>query len=163
ATRLRMATSGEFRGRRMSGQEVIVPRSRLSSLAMGDRREADVPVGVWDMSALGPAFSAIDGFLSLRFFERRPFTLDYGRKTLVLETDGALAARATAGAAVPIRFDRTDGMLTVFLEMDVGTDRPALLELDTGSDALILNSSYVGALGIDPTAPDVRTTQGTDE
>jgi hypothetical protein len=157
------ATSGTASGKRMSGQQVSVPLARLRSLEVAGRREEDVPVGVFDMSALPAAFAGIDGFLSLTFFERRPFTLDPARGVLVLESDRSLAARLATGASVPVRIDRTPDTLGLFLEMDVAGGSPAVLEVDTGSDALILNTPYLERLGFDPAGPDVRTFRGTDE
>ena len=163
ADRLGLRTAGEAHGQRMSGQELTVPLARLRSLAMGGARAEDLEVGVFDLGGLPPAFAGVEGFLSLRFFETRPFTIDYARGVVVLETPAGLAARVAAGAVVPLHLDRTPHTLTVFLRMDVSVGDPALVEVDTGSDDLILHSRYLSALGIDPAGQGVRTQKGTDE
>jgi hypothetical protein len=163
ADRLGLRTEGEMRGKRMSGQELTVPLARLRSLSMGTARSEDVEVGVFDLAGFPPAFAGIDGFLSLRFFEGRPFTIDYPRGAVVLETSETLAARAAAGTAVPLRLDREPHALSVFFPLDLSVGEPALVEVDTGSDALILDTRYMKPLGFDPAGRDVKTTTGTDE
>src|SRR5262245_14489215 len=56
--RLGCVVNDEFRGRRMSGQELTVPMTRLPALTVGGTREADVVAGVYDL-ALPPAFDGI--------------------------------------------------------------------------------------------------------
>ena len=163
ADRLGLVTSGEMRGKRMSGQELTVPLTHVRSLAMGDAREADMEVGVFDLAGFPPAFAGIEGFLSLRFFERRPFTVDHARGVVVLETPAGLAARVAAGQAVPLDLDRQPHALSVSFRMVVGAGQPAVVEVDTGSDALVLDTRYMKALGIERDGADVKTVTGTDE
>ena len=161
--RLGCVTSGEYRGRRMSGQELRIPLSRLRALRFGSMRTEDVQVGVFDMSGFPPAFDGIDGFLSLVYLERTPFTLDYGRGCLILETEASLAVRVARGATVPLRIDRDHATLQVYMSMDVSVGEPAWLEVDTGSDSLILDVRYMERLGIRPGDAGVRTVTGKDE
>jgi hypothetical protein len=163
AQRLGVRVSGEMKGKRMSGQELTVPLARVPSLTLGDRREDDVEVGVFDLAGMPPPLSTIDGILSLRHFERSPFTIDYLRERLVLETPETLADRRARGAAIPLTLDREAHALTAFTTMEVGLPRPVVLEVDTGSGGLILHSRSMAALGISPEEPTVKTLRGVDE
>jgi hypothetical protein len=160
--RLGCTTAGEHQGKRMSGQELAVPLTRLAALAVGGVREADVPAGVFDV-ALPPAFDGVGGFLSLTWFEKRPFTIDYRRRVVVLETEAGLARRSARGAVVPVRLDRDGASLGVLMPMDVSVGEPAWLEIDTGSGGLILNLPYLERLGLAPGTPGVKTVEGKDE
>lgn len=53
-----------YTGRRMSGQLVTVPIGSLNSLPVGSRRSQDVPVGVFDMTALA-GLGDVEGIISL--------------------------------------------------------------------------------------------------
>src|SRR5262245_30064620 len=160
--RLGCGTIGEHRGRRMSGQEVTVPLTRLPALTVGGEREADVVAGVFDV-ALPPAFDEIAGFLSLTWFEKRPFTIDYRRRVVVLESAAGLRRREERGRPVGVRLDRHGPSLGLLMPMDVSVGEPAWLEVDTGSGSLILNLPYMERLGLVPETPTVKTVEGTDE
>jgi hypothetical protein len=62
-------------------------------------REGHV-VGVLDTSACPPPLSRAGGFLSLAFFDETPFTVDYPRGVVILESP-SLAERAARGTPSP--------------------------------------------------------------
>jgi hypothetical protein len=65
------ATGLEFTGRRMSGQEVVVPLARVPSLRFGALERRDVEVGLLDLAgALPPELAEIGGFLLPRLLRR---------------------------------------------------------------------------------------------
>lgn len=59
-------TGEEFKGKRMSEQEVSVPLATVSSVSEGSFESTDVPVGVFDFP-LPADFEDVEGFLSLHF------------------------------------------------------------------------------------------------
>ena len=156
---LSCVSAGEYVGKRMSGQEITVPLARLRSLAVGHEEQRDVVVGVLDLDDFVEA-SDVQGFVSLGFFQRRAFTLDEKRGELVLEDAESLARRVAGGAAVPVEVRREGEAVTVFLPLEVGGQR-ALAEVDTGSDALILDERFLAALGIDRST--AKVVEGRDE
>ena len=87
------------------------------------------------MHGFPPALEGIDGFLSLAFFESAPFTVDYGRSLLVVETPSSLEERARSGAAVPLRLERDGPSLCAFLELALPGAGATEVEVDMGSDS----------------------------
>lgn len=160
-------TTGGYRGERMSGQELEVPLSTVGNLTVGRELQRFGVCGVWDFRGFLPdtaAFAKIDGFLSLRFFQHRPFTLDYQSHNLILETPQSLKARAEAGIVVPLEINDDENVsLTVFAPLEVVGAGTAKVEVDTGSDSLILHNRFMTALGIPDHGPDVRVVRQRDE
>lgn len=156
---LSCTNAGHYVGLRMSGQELTIPLAKIQSLAIGHEEQRDVVVGVIDMDGFVDA-PDIQGFVSLGFFARHPFTLDETRAELVLEDASSVDARLRAGTTVSVKLRREGESLTAFLPLDVG-GQAVLAEIDTGSDALILDERFMSPLGIDKSA--TKTVTGQDE
>lgn len=157
---------GNHVGNRMSGQALDVPLSSVGSVSFGDANLSNVPVGVWDFKDFFPAtgeFSEIEGFLSLDFFKDQPFSIDYKSGHIVLEDEKSLRARVDAGRVVSISLDRQDVALSAFFRLALPEGNSASVEVDTGSDTLILDEKYISMLrkSIDPSGVDTK--QGKDE
>ena len=168
ASRLKTPSTGmTYTGQRMSGQDVTLPMSYIGNLTVGRHLQRFGICGVWDFKDFvpdTPAFAAIDGFLGLHFFQNRPFTLDYRDKQLILETPLSLQARVESGIVVPLEIDDDQGVsLTVFAPLEVVGAGLAKVEVDTGSDSLILQRRFMTALGIPESGPDVRVVNAKDE
>jgi hypothetical protein len=150
-----------YTGRRMSGQEVTVPLATLGSLMLAGRRRDDLTVGLFDMSVF--PLEGIEGFLSLEHFQSMPVTVDYPAGVVVVEDAESIAARAAAGIVVDVRVERTAHTAVVFLALDLPGGRSVSVEVDMGSDALILDEALSGALGIALDDESVRKVEGNDE
>jgi len=157
--RLGCKVTGEHTGKRMSGQEIRVPLATVPSVRFGARAVKDLPVGVFD---LGDDLPGIEGFLSLGFFDGAGFTVDYAASSVVIEDAASLAARAAKGTAISVEVKREGPVLTVFLPLVVA-ERDALVEVDTGSNAVILHDRYLELLGVQRDDPKVRRAEGKDE
>lgn len=146
-------TNVTFTGQRMSGQKVTIPLSWVRSLSLGPHRQQFVTVGVLDFTDFiphGPEWDSIEGFLSLNFFRTQAFTLDYANRCLRLENP-------QQGTPVELKLKDEDGVaLTAFAYADVNGQK-ALLEVDSGSDSLILHDRYR------PAGLTVKTVEGKDE
>lgn len=167
ARKLRCPETGiSHKGQRMSGQQIEVPLSYVSSLTVGSKKQAFVTTGVWDFAKFLPRtgeFATIEGFLGLRFFQHTPFTLDYRNQRLILETPESLAQRQK-GAEVALEMDDSEGVsLTAFAQLDVEGAGPARVEVDTGSDSLILHRRLMRPLGVREDGPDVKVVRAKDE
>lgn len=156
--RLKCKTSGTYTGKRMSGQAVTVPLSTLSTLSVASHSRENVKVGVFP-----DVFDSIDGILSLEFLESVPFTIDYSSGRVVIENAESLAARNAKGKSIPVRIDRDHSTVGLFMEMEVPGGPPATVEIDTGSDSLILDERYMARLGIKPSGKNVKRVEGKDE
>ena len=161
AVELGCAPTGEtYRGKRMSGQEVEVPLARLASLSFAGVEAQDVEVGIFDIGALG---DGVEGFLSLTFFEQAPFTVDYRAGTVVVEDEASLAERRARGTAVPVRIEDDGHALCVHLRLAVPGHPSLEVEIDTGSDTLILDERLAAEAGIALEGDGVRRVDGEDE
>lgn len=161
---IRCEPRGQFTGKRMSGQDVTLPLSNLSTLALGpDVTFPGEQVGIIDTSSFPKEFGQIKGFLSLATLENTPFTIDYKAKKMVFEDVSSLEKRRTSGVRVPIVIDRQGPSVGIFMSLSLPRGATALVEVDTGSNSLILNSKYSEVLGIDLEHTDVKKRQGQDE
>ena len=152
----------DYTGRRMSGQPVTVPLGSLSSLSVAGRRCDDVAVGILDMGEMA-GLEGIDGFLSLGHFRSVPVTVDYPAGVLVVEDAESLARRVQAGVPVEVRVELDGCSTSVFVSLDLPGGRPVSVEVDTGSDVLILDESAAAQVGADLDGPNVRRDEGSDE
>jgi hypothetical protein len=152
-----------FTGRRMSGQEVGVPLGQAPPIALGDFTRTGHVVGILDTSGFPEPLRAVDGFLSLAFFEETPFTVDYGRATVVPEPCETLAGRAEVGTSVAVRLDRQGPALVAFLALTVPGLGSIEVEVDMGSDVLILDARHASAVGIRLDDRVIRRVEGKDE
>jgi predicted aspartyl protease len=150
-------------GRRMSGQALAVPLSQVDSLTLESHRASRPTVGIFDLASFATAGESVDGLLSLGFFEPTPFTLDYARSTLTLEDERSLSDRRLAGAPVPVQVERNGPEVNAFLDLLLPSGRRARVEVDTGSDRLILDERYMPELGLARDSPGVSERRGTDE
>jgi hypothetical protein len=127
-------------------------------LQAGPHQWQDLPIGIFDLHAMA-GLEGVEGFLSLTCFRDRPVTVDYGAGIVAFDDAEAADGRAADGQAV-----RYDGWST---DLSVGIDLPSgrsiTVEVDTGSDALILDNSLSGAAGVDLTDPAISSVKGTDE
>ncbi len=156
-------TGVEFCGRRMSGQEIRLPLTEVEALSVGPHRMQRVPAGIFDMSALPEELASVEGFLSLQFFENVPVTLDYTTNQIHIETLETLESRLSKGVQVPLHVRRRGPSVDVFLDLLLPGETIATVEIDTGSDALILDETFMEQLSIRKDSPRVRKVSGIDE
>ncbi len=116
----------------------------------------DSEVGLIDLSGFPPELGAIDGFLSLAFFADEPFTVDYARRTI-------RAGRGSDGVAVPVVVERDGPSVDVFMPLTIPGGRSISVEVDMGSDSLILDERFAAEVGVDLAGTGVRHVEGTDE
>lgn len=159
---LACSVQGKHTGKRMSGQEITVPMTSVASLSLAERELKNAPMGIFDMETLMPG-AKIGGFLSLGFFKNLPFTIDYERQVIVFENQESLAKIRSEGTVVPIRLDREDHALGIFVPLILPNGQQVSVEVDTGSQALILHERYMKALGISQTDPKVKRKDDKDE
>jgi hypothetical protein len=148
-----------FTGHRMSGQPVTIPLGTLPSLDLGVHSTRQLQVGIFDL----PGLDGIEGFLSLTYFRTVPVTIDYAAGLLILEDEQSLAARAARGTPVAVQVDRDGCSTGLLLGVDLPSGRAITVEVDTGSNGVVLDESLAADVGIDLHHESVRTHEGTDE
>ena len=149
-------TGSAYTGRRMSGQELEIELATTPGLAFAGVEAREVEVGILDMSGFPPELADVDGFLSLSFFRRQAVTVDYRRGTI---RDGT----AAAGVPVPVRVEVDEPALTAFMALTIPGGRTIDVELDMGSDTLILDERFAAETGVQLDAGDLRREEGVDE
>lgn len=152
AKKLNFKASGSYSGKRMSGQKLCMSTGKINSLSFGSLRKKDVAVANWDLKSFlpdSPTYKNVEGVLSLTYFVDRPFTLDYKHKQIILESNDSLQDRLSNGKVSPIKVVTKKEIDTaIFLPVKVGRKNKAEVEVDTGSNHFILDTSYMEKLGI---------------
>lgn len=161
-TQLKCTATSEHTGHRMSGQAIRVPMGSVRSIQVGAREAKDFPVGLFDIETLMPG-SDIAGFLSLGFFKDFPHTVDYRKKVIRFETAQSLRELRASGTAVALTLNIKGPSLTAFMPMVLPDGLQAQVEVDTGSQSLILHEKYMKQLGISPDGTGVKRREGRDE
>jgi hypothetical protein len=160
--KLNCKVEGKFSGKRMSGQEIHTPMSSVAALSVAEHELKNVPVGVFDLEAMMPG-SEIGGFLSLGFFKNLPYSVDYKKQTITFENSASLESIRSEGTRVPVQLDIQGPSLQIFMPLVLPDGRRISVEVDTGSQILILNDTFMKALGVAPDGPEVRRRDGKDE
>jgi Aspartyl protease len=156
-------TGSTFTGKRMSGQELTVPLVDAPPLSMAGVVLRDDVVGVLDTSGFSAELAKIDGFLSLAFFAETAFTVDYAHSHVIIESPATLDERVRSGAVVPVRIEREGPSVDAFLRLDIPGGRTIEVEIDMGSDSLVLAESLAPEVGVDLARATVRRVEGSDE
>lgn len=151
-----------FTGQRMSGQAVTIPLGTLSSLDIGDHASRDVRVGIFDMHAMA-GLDQVEGFLSLTYFRSLPITIDYSAGLVILEDETSLSLRTKRGTSVAAQVDDDGCSTRLLLPLELSSGRRITVEVDTGSEGVILDESLAADVGVDLHHQSVRTHEGTDE
>jgi predicted aspartyl protease len=149
-----VATGGTYTGRRMSGQAVEVPLVRLPRIALGDYEVEGHVAGVAD---LGDQF---DGILGPAFFEEHAVTTDPDTMTLTVQPRRLFAPD---GPVVPLDVRREAVSVDPFTRLVLPSGREIAVEVDTGSDSLILDTRFAADCDVDLDAAEVTRRTGTDE
>ena len=149
-------TGASFVGRRMSGQEVTASLAVAPTLAFAGVEQADAEVGLLDMRGFPPELDDVDGFLSLAFFVHQPFTVDYARNVI---RDGLDAG----GTSVPVRVEVDGPAVTAFMPLTIPSGREINVEVDMGSDCLILDQRLAAETRAPLDGEGVRRVEGVDE
>jgi hypothetical protein len=152
-----------FTGRRMSGQEVTVPLATAPPLSFGGVTRHDHVVGIIALGGFTPELGRVDGFLSLAFFEDTPFTVDYARRAVIVESRTSADERTRDASTVTVRLERDGPAVDAFMRLDLPGARTVEVEIDMGSDSLILDERLAGDVGVDLHRDGVRRLDGHDE
>ncbi|MGH7642293.1 MAG: retropepsin-like aspartic protease [Candidatus Dormibacteria bacterium] len=155
-------TESTFSGQGMSGQEVTAPLGVLPELSVGGQRQEGMTVATMDLAAVA-GLAGVEGFLGLDYFRSTALTVDYAQGAIVLEDADSVAQRARAGAPAAVRVELKGPATTVFLGLELPDQHSVWVEVDMGSDSLILNAHLAAELNIDLTAEGVRRVDGQDE
>jgi hypothetical protein len=147
------ALGESYAGRRMSGQLVEAPTVRLPALALGDHVVEDHTAVAFD---LGEGF---DGIVGPAFFGDRMTTTDVVAGTFTVHERGA----TIDGISVPVDVHRDRLGADPFVDLVLPSGRTVSVEVDTGSDCLILDTRFMAECGLEAGGPGVSARDGVDE
>lgn len=166
ADKLGCRPDGKVTGQRMSGQNVTMKLVNVSALQVGSCLQKNLPMAAWkleDALAGAPDLTQVDGFVSLEFFKKVPFTIDYAQKMIFIENDASLKKRVSKGVSIPIQVTHKHAQTSINMLVWFSNGSHAKVEVDTGSGALILDERYMRELGVKRESVDVKTENGIDE
>ncbi|HEY9731978.1 MAG TPA: retropepsin-like aspartic protease [Drouetiella sp.] len=166
ADKLACKAVGKVTGKRMSGQAMTMNLVNVSALQVGSSVQKNLPMATWklgDVFGAAPEMAQVEGLVSLEFFRKIPFTIDYSQKTVFIETDESLKKRLSEGVSIPVQVTHKRAQTSISLLLWFSNGSHARVEVDTGSGALILDERYMGELGVLKSSPDVKTVEGIDE
>jgi predicted aspartyl protease len=148
-----------FTGRRMSGQSIETPLVRLPLAELGDYQVDEHVAGVADLGASGGP-NGFDGILGPGFFEQHAVTTDPDAETLTVQPRESFEVD---GPEVPLDVRRESVSADPFAQLVLPSGREICVEVDTGSDSLILDTRFAADCGVELDGPGVETRSGTDE
>ncbi len=152
-------TGETFTAQRMSGQALETPLVRLPRMTLGEHTVDGHIAGVADLGdADGPAGFA--GILGPGFFANEAVTTDPDAMTLTVQPSASLVAD---GYEIPLEIRRHGVSVDPFAMLVLPSGREVCVEVDTGSNNLILDSRYMPDCGVRIDDPAVTTKTGTDE
>ena len=135
-----------------------VPMVRLATLAVGNARRDNLPVGVLESFPQAPLF---DGILGGSFLEHFTITLDYPGSRLWLVARGAPftlptgpQAAAVGNHAIPLKLANSYLLVSAVLNHT----ESVLLLLDTGASHTLMTPRVAQRLGVEVTANTPRRT-----
>ena len=105
---------------------------------------------------LGDGF---DGILGPGFFADRIVTTDPVAETFTVHDAGA----TVEGSEVPLEIHRDGPSADPFAELVLPSGRTVPVEVDTGSDRLILDTRFMAECGLEVGGPGVSAREGVDE
>jgi hypothetical protein len=143
----------------MSGQAIEVPLVRVPRIALGDYSVDGHLAGVADLGDPDDA-DGFAGILGPTFFENHTVTTDPDAMTLTVQPRGGFVAD---GPEIPLDVRRESVSADPFAQLVLPSGREITVEVDTGSDSLILDTRFAADCGIDLDGPEVTTRTGTDE
>ena len=147
--------TGCFTGFRHDGDRLDGVTYELPSLAIGNKVQSNTQVGIYPpLDDYG-----VEGLVSMKFFEDKPFTIDFRQKQLRFPEQEELTALAVTGTVLPLSFStQTDIVLDIFIPVCINNEVEVTTLFDTGSGygGMILNPYYLPKLLTDSSAVKSR-------
>ena len=155
-------TKGIYSGKRMSGQVISMPLAELRKIKVGPIERHEFTVGIFDTTGFPPELKEISGILSPDYFGDVIFTLDYENSEILLR-ENISKIEDLCEFVVPLDIDKTDNSISIYINAITPSKKKVRLELDSGSDILILNDRLMDEMGINTDDPHLKILKGVDE
>ncbi|MFT3824027.1 MAG: aspartyl protease family protein [Chitinophagaceae bacterium] len=138
---------GGYTGFRATGERLDIDLYQVKNIELGALKKAKEEVSYLDVNLGG-----IDGIISLKLFETQPFTIDFNKKVLRLETAATVAAIGKTAKPIALQLEQSrDKSLTIFAYFKINDALTLQFSMDSGAgkDVYRMNSKYMKLLGID--------------
>ena len=154
---LGIKTTEILTGKRLNGDPLTIEMGAAESLSLGNIIRKNWLIAPLDYFDRMSKEINVQGLLSLKFFEDRPFTIDYPQKFIVLETPESLAKRRNSGFTIPL-FLTKEFSQALGVEIDLEVDRKwrQRAVVDTGSAPTKLDMPYFQKMGLSPHDPRLQ-------
>lgn len=152
-------TTDRFVGRRMSGQQVEAALVRLPLVEVGGFVVRDVLAATIELGPTGGP-DGFDGLLGLDFFSQTALTINPFTQMVTIGSDFQLDDGAVM---VPLEIRSEGPSVDSFVEFELPSGRMILMEVDLGSDCLILDSRFMADCGVRRDDPQMISRTGVDE
>lgn len=146
--------AGIFTVFRHNGDRISLGIFTVSKIGMENIVEQEPYIGIWDaLDNLG-----IDGIISLKLFEKQPFTINFINKTIIIENPGSLEKLSEKGVTVPLELQiYRDKAIDIFANFRLNDKVTTEFEIDTGSGReIIIDARYMEIFGIDTVSSSVK-------
>lgn len=138
---------GSYTAFRATGERVDLDLYQVADFELGSLKKTNEEISYVDMD-LGD----IDGIISLKLVESRPFTIDFEKKVLRFESPASLAQIKKTAKKIPVQLEQSrEKSLTIFSYFKINDKLNLQLALDAGAgkDVYRLNPKYLKALNVD--------------
>lgn len=138
---------GGYTAFRATGERLDVDLFYVEAIELGSLKKTHEEVSYIDADLGG-----IDGILSLKLVEGQPFTIDFTRKRIRLETPQSLSPLRKTARRLPVQMEQSrNKSLTLFAYFRINDTLNLQLALDSGAgkDVFRLNAKYIKRLGVD--------------
>lgn len=138
---------GSYTGFRATGERLDINLYHVKDFEFGSFKKAKEEVSWLDINLGG-----IDGIISLKLLENQPFSIDFKKKVIILESKQSLAATKKIAKLLPIQLAQSrEKALTIFAYFKVNDSLTLQLSMDSGAGKEVyrLNSRYLKSLNVD--------------
>lgn len=138
---------GGYTGFRATGERLDIDLYHVHNIEFGNLKKASEEVSWLDVNLGG-----IDGIISLKLLENRPFTIDFNKKVITLESAGTLSAIQKTAKRIPVQLEQSrEKALSIFAFFKVNDTLTLQFALDSGAgkDIFRMSTRYLAKLGVD--------------
>ncbi|MET0465957.1 MAG: retropepsin-like aspartic protease [Chitinophagaceae bacterium] len=137
---------GGYTGFRATGERLDIDLYKVTNFELGSMKRATDEVSWLDVNLGG-----IDGIISLKSVEQYPFTFDFDKKMIRVESPSTLSAIRKSSKIIPIQLEQSrDRSLTIFAYFRVNEKLTLQFSMDSGAgkDVYRISSKHLQTLGI---------------
>ncbi|MCG2615961.1 retroviral-like aspartic protease family protein [Terrimonas sp. NA20] len=137
---------GGYTGFRATGERLDIDLYTVSNFELGNMRKQKDEVSWLDVNLGG-----IDGIISLKSVEEYPFTFDFIKKVIRVESAATLTTIRKTAKVIPVQLEQSrDRSLTIFAYFKVNDKLTLQFSMDSGAgkDIYRINSKHLQTFGI---------------